>query len=186
MRISTLQEQLPSLRGDSCTFEHIHLVEWLVELIRLFSIDEQRAQAYFIGTPVKMQALLYQLLTIATSCNINMEEAIWGKYPRECRYCDAKVCECPAQKLGPYKRSYIPLPAEGLSLGEARLMLGGIYPKQRPLLEELHSIIEELGEVSEEKWENSEQNLREEFADVFARFMRLVNTLGIPLEGLGL
>lgn len=182
-RLSALQERLLS-SGDNRSFSHAEFTLWLYRLGRLFSVNEKEVSVRFIGTPEALRSITNELLVIAGQCGINMEEVVWGKYPNMCPYpyCLAKPCVCGRQKLGPHVSLHIPLPADGLSLGQIQSMLGEIYPTGSSILKEFLDILQEIAEASWEVWEQKDpQAISDEFADSFARLMRLANTLRIRL-----
>jgi len=182
--LSRLQQRLCLSKRDA-EFEHAHLVEWSAEFLKLFWIDEERAEARFIGTPTTLRWVLDELLILAWQCGVDMEKAVWGKYPNLCSYCLTQPCLCGPRKSGPHKHLNTPPPSEGLALGNLQRMLGNIYPNHTSLLQECLDVIEETAESSLEVWSSKDPcRIEEEFADIFARLMRVGNTLGIPLEGM--
>ena len=182
--LSQLQQRLCLSEGD-IKFEHAQLVEWTANFCRLFSINEEKKQATFIGTPTQLRALLDELLALARRCGINMETAVWGKYPNICPYCLTKPCSCGPRKTGPHKRLNIPLPQKGITLGNFQEILGEIYLNHTSLLQECVDIISEVAESSLAVWRPENPiEIKEEFADIFARLIRVANSLGIHLEGI--
>jgi len=166
-------------------FEHEQLVGWTAKFCRLFSIDEARVRATFIGTTAQLRVALDELLVLANQCGVNMETAIWNKYPNTCPYCLAKPCCCGPQKAAPHKRLNVPLPQGGLTLGDLQRMLGEIYPNHSSLLREIVDVISEVGEFSWAIWSLADpREIEEEFADVFARLIRIANKVDVVLEGL--
>lgn len=182
--LSRLQERLYLFKRDA-KFEQAQLVGWTAKFCRLFLIDEGWAQAIFVGTPAQLRAVLDEFLVLAKRCGVNMEMAVWGKYPDICPYCLRKPCSCGPGKAKLHKRLDAPPPQRGLTLGNLQRMLGDIYPNHTSLLQECLDVIEEVTESSLEVWSSKDRRrAEEEFADTFARLIRLANTLGIPLEGM--
>ena len=182
--LSHLQGRLCLFKGDA-KFEQAQLAEWTTKFCRLFSIDEGRTQAIFIDTPAQLRAVLDELLVLAKRCGVNMEMAVWAKYPNICPYCLKKPCSCGPRKTKLHKRLDTPPPQGGLTLGNLQRMLGDIYPNHTSLLQECLDVIEEVTESSLEVWSSKDRRrVEEEFADTFARLIRLANTLGVPLEGI--
>ncbi len=183
--LSRLQERLCHKRDAK--FEQTQLVGWTAKFCRLFSIDEGkgRAQAIFVGTPAQLRAVLDEFLVLAKRCGVNIEMAVWRKYPDICPYCLRKPCSCGPRKAKLHKRLDAPPPQGGLTLGNLQRMLGDIYPNHTSLLQECLDVIEEAAESSLEIWSSKDhRRIEEEFADTFARLIRLTNTLGVPLEGM--
>ena len=182
--LSRLQQRLCLFEGDT-EFEQAQFVEWVAKFCRLFSIDEERACATFIGTPAQLRAGLDELLVLAGRCGVNMEKATWGKYPNLCPYCLMRPCSCGPRKRELHHRLDIPLPREGLTLGDIQKMLEEIYPDHTSLLQECLDVVEEVSETSLEVWSAKDSRLlEEEFADILARVMRIANKLGVHLEGM--
>ena len=125
--LSRLQQRLCLSKRDA-EFEHAHLVEWSAEFLKLFWIDEERAEARFIGTPTTLRWVLDELLILAWQCGVDMEKAVWGKYPNLCSYCLTQPCLCGPRKSGPHKHLNTPPPSEGLALGNLQRMLGNYTP----------------------------------------------------------
>lgn len=183
-RLSGLQQRLLSDKS-SRPFVHSQLVEWLVQFYHLFSIDEEKLVAKFTRTPAELRTVLDKLLLIAGHYGINMERAVWGKYPKICPYCLRKPCSCGPQKPKPHKHLDVPLPKEGLTLGDIQTMFKEIYPKPNSLLQQSLDVVEEATETSLEIFHSgAPQKVAEEFADLFARFIRVANAIGISLEGI--
>ncbi|MBU1014896.1 hypothetical protein KKI17_00435 [Patescibacteria group bacterium] len=186
LRLSEFQSQLPPFGGSNRSFEHTDLVKLLADLGGLFRMDEDRAILTFMGTPGQFAAVLNSLLQIARMCGVNMESAIWAKYPNICPYCLSCPCICGRTKTAPHTRLIVPLPKKGLSFAEMQKMFEEIYPPSTssPLLQ-FRKTAEEIAEVSWEIFtQRSKKAIEEEFADVFARLAGLASIIGIPLAGL--
>lgn len=198
-RIAKLQERLLSERKKqqekyeddylvSATepFDRLHK-----QFVALFDVDviEKTGNGALRGTPAQFRAVLDELLVLAQIWDVNMERAVWGKYPNKCPYpdCLSKPCICEGQKSRPHKRLRIRLPEQGLTLEEARQMLAEIYPAElsRPQKVQVLNVVEEIDEIENEVRNfGRDRDLRDEFADVFARMAALATHLGIHLEGI--
>ena len=59
------------------------------------------------------------------------------------------------------------------------------FPNHTSLLQECLDVISEVAEASLATWSAKDpRQIEEELADTFARFARIANTLGVPLEGI--
>lgn len=154
----------------------------------LFTVNAS-GNTSFLGTPADFRGMLDELLVIAASCGINIEKAVWKKYPGTCPYCENKPCNCEGRKETSHRR--LQASPRSLTLHKAQAMLGEIYPPGKVSLQNIEQHIhEEIMEADLELWawllsaEGSSQKTEEEFADIFAWMMQAANTLDIPVEGL--
>ncbi|MFY9457983.1 MAG: hypothetical protein WAP23_03620 [Candidatus Spechtbacterales bacterium] len=157
------------------------------QFLQLFDIDilkKDTGSGAFIGTPSQLRAIMDDLLVLAEISGINLERAVWKKYPDKCPYCMTKPCGCGGHKSRPHRRLRIRFPKTGLTLAEAQRMLAEIYP-EHPLPEAVLHVVEEIDETETEIIISGRDNdIRDEFADVFARISGLATRLEICLEGL--
>lgn len=155
------------------------------QFISLFSfdlLDEDQSISAFTGTPTQFKAVVSEFIVLAEMTGVNLEKAVWSKYPRKCPYCDAEQCECGEHKRNPHRRLRIRFPDRGLSIGEAQRMLAKIYPPH-PLREHILKVVEEIEEAKGEMiTPGKDRDTQDEFADVFARMAALATHLGIDLE----
>lgn len=195
-RISSLQKRLLSYKRDqSQKFADDYLISIAEpfdrlreQFVGLFNIDleEGLGNGAFQSTPAELRSVLDELLIIAEIWDINLEKAVWGKYPDECPYCLEKPCRCTGgKKSNPHKRLRIRFPKKGLTIGEAQQMLAEIYPRKRSICDELLHALEEIDETETEIVVlGTDRDKKDEFADAFARISQLATHLGICLEGL--
>ena len=157
------------------------------KILGLFVVNTS-GNTVFLGTPADFLGILDELLIVAASCGINIEKAVWEKYPSMCPYCENKPCACGGKKLTAHRR--LRASPRSLTLQEAQTMLGEIYPPGKMPLESVERHIhEEVMEADAELWmwllsKGSPEKAEEEFADIFAWMMQAANTLGIPVAGL--
>jgi hypothetical protein len=195
-RIADLQKRLLFARKD----QHEKFVdEYLISITdpfdrlrdrfaELFDVDilEKTGSGTLRGTPDQFRGVVAELLVLAKIWGVNLERSVWGKYPNKCPYCMAKPCACGPQKSSPHKHLRIRLPKDGLTLLGAQQMLAEIYPGHRSLLEEILHVVEEIDEIETEAITfGKDRDLRDEFADVFARMAGLATHLGIDFKNLG-
>jgi hypothetical protein len=160
------------------------LPEWVMNFCHLFLIKEENASAIFIGTPAQLRASLDKLFILANKNGIKIESTVWQKYPNICPYCLAKPCSCGPTKTAPHKYLNIPPPEKELNIENLQKMLKEIYPRGTSLIIELRNIISETTEFSLALFSsNNRRDIEDEFADLFARFIRIANTLNINIQG---
>lgn len=185
-----LQQRLLSFREEQLRgLLQPYLERKLHRKIRSMFASNASGDTVFLGTRADFLGMLKELLVIAGSCGINIEKAVWEKYPDRCPYCESKPCSCGGQKKAAHRRLHAP--PRSLTLQEAQTMLGEIYPPGKVSLQSVQRHIhEEVIEADKELWiwllsgEGDSQKVEEEFADIFAWMMQAANTLGIPVAGL--
>ena len=167
-------------------------VAWLMRAAdELFSSrhDTSGSYVFFKGTATTVCELVYELQHIASDYRISLEDAVWNKYSYKCPYCGYIPCECWNGKANPHRRFQVPKPKD-FTLDELRAMLKEIYPPSMPAIPEmvwrmavwLKKLHEEVWELVRARREESQKEVEEEFADVFARLMQIVNAHGIILD----
>lgn len=130
------------------------------------------------------------LFALMNRFHIDLEDAVWQRFPMVCSYCGESPCAC--KSLKPATRLEI-LPDSANrpgSLSGFQEMLAKIYPAEGRTLE--HAAIhlaEELGEVSEEihSYEGTHdpkhfKNLELEAADLFSCIIGVANSAGLQME----
>lgn len=168
------------------TSESYHIGTFFHNIISLFSGGS------FTGTPAQFRGSLDEFLVLAAHFGINLEDAIWNKFPAMCPYCLEKRCICTPVKKNPAYHLRIKKPKQELSIGFFQEMFGDIYPPM-PLyttIRILFHIFEEMFEVDQELWimtlsnQKKRREAENEFADIIAWMIQMANTLGIDLQGL--
>lgn len=138
----------------------------------------------FLGTPTIFQDLVRQLVIIARFAGVNLEEAVWQKFPDICPYCGRKPCECAEKKSSPHEELSVPK-SRSFTADELRVMLAEIYPPARARDKEYFyfqgKIIEEAHEVLEVLRSPEHREREDELADLFARVAEVATVKGIPL-----
>lgn len=167
-------------------------VEWLQNVFsELFEgvPTSQEDPVRFQGTAEKFTTLVDRLLRIASGYGIDLEQAVWDKYPGICPYCEQKPCDCGTEKSGPHRRIGTVKPRD-FTLTELQDMLREIYPPIMPAtprvvwqmaawIKKLH---EEVWELVRARKTGIRKEAEEEFADVFARLIQIANAHGIVLQ----
>ena len=153
-RLYALQGRVFSSMGDIEKFQAADTERTENAISRLFEIIEgvQGFEKEFVGTPMGFCAVVEKFLAFAYGHRVDLEHAVWAKYPNQCPYCGKTPCMCYGRPHGRYRPKNLRMPFQnGLSLPLAL-----------------------------------SRDTRDEFADTFAWYMQLANTLGISLEGLAL
>lgn len=129
-------------------------------------------------------------LAIMNRLHIDLEEAVWTRFPYLCSYCGSAPCMC--KKIKPQKRPKIThdLGKKPQDLSEYQKMFEKIYPAKTRTLDHagIH-LAEEQGEISEaiQIFTGSHDNkyfqsIVEESADYFSCVMGVFNSAGIDFE----
>lgn len=156
----------------------------LVYLAECFSdlFEESGKEAQFTGEPEDLRGVLYHLLKIASFLEVDVADAVGKKYPNCCSRCGQKPCTCwNLEKKQPYQSYLDPLLQE-LSLKGYQEMLGEIFLGWHTLAEEVQHVRNEIFELAQAVDRRDRSGIEEEIADVFARLIRVVNTLSISLD----
>lgn len=166
---------------DNRPFMHSQLIELTACFANLFHVKDGRVG--FPWDPDGLRKVVDRLLIVAARYSVNMEAAVWEKYPWKCSYCTECPCVCGPEKPRKAKQLGIPSPTgEVLGLEYLQNMLAGIYPKGRHRLHEtVAHVMEEIGEASDAIVARDRPQAKEEFADIFARIVQVANTLDITL-----
>lgn len=129
-------------------------------------------------------------LSVLNRLNIDLEEAVWKRFPFVCSYCNNRPCVC--RETNPEKRHPLSPPDESKKpkmFLEFQKMFNEIYPASTRSLEHagVH-LAEESGEFSETFWtyrsnrkEDVFQKLKEEAADYFSCLIGVFNSIGKSL-----
>lgn len=178
-RITDLQKRLLPLFVTQL-FEQLHN-----QFLSLFDLDllkKGQDTDAFKGTPQDLGTIVAEFLARSEMMGVNIEKAVWSKYPGKCPYCSEERCQCGENKRDPHRRLRIPFPDDGLTVGEVQRMLAEIYPPLS-LQEQVLKVAEEIKEAKEEAVSTGvDRDTRDEFADVFARMAAVATHLDIALE----
>lgn len=176
-----------SQRQDRLSSEsnHAFAPSQLIELTACFAnlFHLQNGRTGFPWNPDGLRMVVDQLLIVARRYGIDMEKAVWGKYPKLCSYCTEPECVCGIRKSTSAKQLELPIPTgETLSLEYLQNMLARIYPRGRHQLHEtVTHVVEEIGETLDAISAGDRPKAEREFADIFAWMMQVANHLGITL-----
>ena len=185
-RLYVLQGRVFSSMGDIEKFQAADTERTEGAISRLFEIIEgvQGFEKEFVGTPMGFCAVVEKFLAFAYGHRVDLEHAVWAKYPNQCPYCGKTPCMCYGRPHGRYRPKNLRMPFQnGLSLGEMQRMFARVYPRKENLALEVAQVHDEFFELRQEK-DDQTREFADECADVLARFCRLATSLGISLEGL--
>ena len=138
---------------------------------------------------VKLNLLIAQswFVSLMNRFHINLQEAVWKRFPYVCSYCANCPCVCKVQKIKTRKKIVSNRAKEPKTLRALQQMFLNIYPPNTRTIEHagIH-LAEELGELSEAVW--TYQGTRDqkafgviasEAADFFSCLMGAFNSLNI-------
>lgn len=141
------------------------------------------------GATMNLSLVLGWFLSIINDQGVDLEEAVWLKFPAKCSYCRRKVCRCQPGKKA--ERHY---PAgdrrkKPRTLAGWQRMFAKLYPPRKRTLDSAASHLTEEMEESKESFfqyrdlytEKSWLKVEEEAADVFSCVMGVANSLSIDL-----
>lgn len=158
------------------------LCDQFLELFDPDLLKKDSGRDSFRGTSQQLGAVVGEFLTLAEMMSVDVEKAVWYKYPRKCPYCAAAQCKCGEHKRHPHSRLHVRFPKEGFTIGEVQRMLAHIYPP-RSVQEQVLKVVEEIEEAKREiEDDGKNRDMQDEFADVFARMAALATHLEIDLE----
>ena len=145
------------------------------------------------GKPDKIRAnILISMSWFVSTINrlhINIEDALWKRYPYLCSYCATCPCSCREFKDAPRKRLPIDESRRPRTLREFQQMLQSIYPaEKRTIYKAGVHMAEEIGEFSEAllayRGEHKEKHFGSvliEAADLFSHYLCVFNSLGMDI-----
>lgn len=128
------------------------------------------------------------LMTIANRLHIDVDEALWKRFPDSCSYCGAKPCVCGHKKVKKRKtRKNTENPSHNIY--EYQKMFRELYPpEKRTLFEAGVHLAEEVGEISEVVcWFLGEHRpelfdkIKDEIADCLSCIFGLANSANIEI-----
>jgi len=130
------------------------------------------------------------LLAIANRLHIDLDDAIWRRFPNLCSYCGKAPCQC--KKIKPRKRRKIGRigTARPTTIAEFQAMFGRIYPPgSRSVVDAGIHLAEETGEIGEaitiylgEHRRSQFTEIENELADWISTMFGLVNSINFDLE----
>jgi NTP pyrophosphatase (non-canonical NTP hydrolase) len=121
--------------------------------------------------------------------HIDLEDAVWKRFPYLCSYCATCPCSCKEKKIKSRKRANVNDLKKPSSLKDFQIMFKKIYPPEERTIEHagIH-LAEEMGEFSEAvlKYTGEHRNelfeeIVSESADIFSCMMSLFNSLDIDV-----
>ena len=124
-------------------------------------------------------------LSLLNQLGIDLEKAVWHRFPYECSYCVSCPCICKDKKINKRKRFKALHPRKPVTLEDLQKMFDQIYPmeKRTPEHAGIH-LAEEVGEFAEAvfrfRGKHGKEELRNielEAADVFSCVMGVCNSL---------
>lgn len=137
-------------------------------------------------TQTNMTIAMSWFMSLMNQLGVDLEDAVWQRFPYLCSYCGECPCACKRKKV--HKRSKIKVDQNlrPKTIRQLQTMFDGIYPASERTLEHagIH-LAEETGELSEavlrfrghHRDEDMEQVVLEA-SDLFSCFMGIFNSLG--------
>lgn len=129
-------------------------------------------------------------MSLMNQLDINIEEAVWQRFPYCCSYCGECPCACKVKKVQKRVKIKVNDKLFSKSIGGFQKMFNEIYPAQDRTLEHagIH-LAEEVGELSESILAFKGQHTAEGFAqlkleasDLVSCIMGVFNSAGIDYE----
>jgi len=138
---------------------------------------------------INLLIALSWLMAIANRFHINVEGAVWRRFPFACSYCGKAPCVC--KRIRPLKRIKIvkEKSLQPKNLSDFQKMLSLVYPAtSRNLFESGIHLAEEMGELSEaihaflgEHKNKQFENIEEEIADFVSCLFGVANSAKIDV-----
>ncbi len=128
-------------------------------------------------------------ISILNRLHIELEDAVWERFPYLCSWCASCPCACKEKKIKTRQKVPIDNAKKPSSLGGFQVMFEKIYPSEKRTIEHagIH-LAEELGEFSEAiliyRGEHKNKFFKEialESADIFSCILGTLNSLNINL-----
>lgn len=137
----------------------------------------------------KLNLLIAQswFMSLMNRFHINLQDAVWKRFPYLCSYCAHCPCVCQAQKIKSRKKITPNKVQEPKTLQDVQQMFASIYPPKGRTIEHagIH-LAEELGELSEAVWTHQGTRDKKAFAgivseaaDFFSCLMGVFNSFDI-------
>lgn len=128
-------------------------------------------------------------VSLTNNLHIDLENAVWNRFPYMCSYCASQPCVCKEKKISTRQKVNIKNEKKPETIEDFQKMFEEIYPSQSRTVE--HSAVhlaEEFGELSEaimayrgEHKDELFENVVFETADVFSCFMGVFNSINVNL-----
>ncbi len=141
--------------------------------------------------PTRLSRIYRRINAVATICGIDLQEALWDKYPNVCPYClRDHDCICAIEhpdvtdkdlKLRRLRRDVANMP---VTLSAHQALHKKLYARQnrRILLIQIAAhMAEEAGEVIDEFYNKNKSGLQDEISDVISWIFALANRCGFEL-----
>jgi NTP pyrophosphatase (non-canonical NTP hydrolase) len=138
---------------------------------------------------VNLLISLSWFVSLLNRFHIDLEDAVWKRFPYLCSYCASCPCSCKEMRLKSRKSVAIDDTKKPATLEDFQSMFKKIYPPKKRTIEHagIH-LAEEVGEFSEsilaytgEHREELFEEIVSESADIFSCIMSLFNSLDINL-----
>ncbi|MFH1229852.1 MAG: MazG-like family protein [Candidatus Aenigmatarchaeota archaeon] len=143
----------------------------------------------YVKTKINLLISLSWFMSLLNRLHIDLEDAVWKRFPYTCSYCASCPCSCKENKV----KSRIKVVADNskkpATLNDFQIMFKNIYPPEKRTVEHagIH-LAEELGEFSEsimiymgEHKDQLFENVVLESADIFSCIIGMFNSLDINL-----
>lgn len=129
------------------------------------------------------------LMSIANRLHINVEDALWRRFPYVCSYCGQKPCNCRTTHPAARKKVSADPKLRPETMSDFQHMFGEIYPpSKRTLADAGVHLAEEMGEVSEgihnylgQHNEKQFENIKFEVADFLSCTFGVANSANIDV-----
>ena len=130
-------------------------------------------------------------IAVVNRIHLDIEDAVWHRFPNLCSYCGKKPCICKKEKVIEQVK-ILRRPSERPNrLIDFQTMFAEIYPAvDRTLADAGVHLAEEVGEVSEAIYiylgdhkANHFEDIRDELADWFSCAFGVANSAGIDIAG---
>lgn len=124
------------------------------------------------------------LMAVVNQLHIDLEDAVWNRFPGFCSYCGMRPCACKKMKLKKRSAQKRPQASRPKTIAEMQKMFNGIYPSTSRTIQDagVH-LAEEMGEVSEaihiflgEHKEKQFNEIIHEVADYISCFFGVANS----------
>jgi len=128
-------------------------------------------------------------ISLLNRLHINLEDAVWERFPFKCSYCGSCPCSCKSEKITKRREIKADNSKKPHTLERFQEMFKSIYPPKSRTLEHagIH-LAEEIGEFAEAfvSYKGAHQDkylkhISKEAADVFSCFVGVCNSYGINI-----
>lgn len=142
-------------------------------------------------TKINLLISVSWFVSMMNQLHIDLEDAVWNRFPYLCSYCASCPCACKDKKIKKRKRVIIDGSRRPKTFEDFQKMFRKIYPPENRTIEHagVH-LAEEVGELSEAVLayrglheEKDFKNLVLESADLFSCFISVFNSLEVNAIG---